>query len=504
VQFRCANAFPLIHTHLFDDQQSQSPKRRFIYGSVLLVVFAALMSSVAAFAARDSVLPELIPDLPVPEYEGGPQTVLLIGADTRKGDKKLGVKARSDTMMLVRLNPDKKVTTVLSIPRDLRVKIPGHGTDKFNASYSYGGTKLVMKTIKESFGIEVQRVAEVDFHGFAQAVDAVGCVYADVDRKYFHSNVGLVYGQQFAAINIKAGYQKLCGYRALDYVRFRHYDDDMYREARQQGFLRQAKQQVGVGNLLTNASKLSKVVNKNIRTDRWLTSGKNFQKFLRLAAESSGKPVFQVSIPNSTTPTIGGASYVVASNASMKKAADTFLEGPRQKGSNHSADSSSADEKPAVKRAKRSRSLPSSMSYAKDAGKKQSFLASIGISLPVFYPTAIVNGASYQDESTRGYRMTKPDGKRVSAYRIVAKINSASGEYYGVQGVNWDEPPILENPSESRKIGGRVYDLYYEGNKLALVAFHRDGASYWVANTLLRKLNEKQMLTLAQCLRVRG
>jgi LCP family protein required for cell wall assembly len=492
---------------VFEEQDHSAPKRRFIIGSITLVVIAALVTGVGAFAARDSVLPQAIAGIaPTPAYDGGPQTVLLIGADTRKGDKKLGLKARSDTMMLVRLNPDKQVTTVLSIPRDLRVKIPGHGTSKFNESYSDGGAKLVMKTIKDTFGIEVQRVAEVDFHGFAQAVDAVGCSYIDVDRKYFHSNVGLVYGQQFAAINIKAGYQKLCGYRALDYVRFRHYDDDLYREARQQGFLRQAKQQVGVGNLLTNASKLSKVVNKNIRTDRWLTSGKNFQKFLRLAAESSGKPVYQVAIPNSSTPTINSVAYVVASDASMKKAAATFLEGPRQKGANHAATNTSSDSasKPAVKRVKRSSGLPSSMSYAKDAGKKQAFFASVGIRLPVFYPTAIVNGASYQDESTRGYRMTKPNGDRVSAYRIVAKLNTGSGDYYGVQGVNWEDPPILKNPSESRKIGGRTYDLYYEGNKLALVAFHRGSASYWVSNTLLRKLKEREMLGIAQSLRVSG
>ncbi|MGH2959296.1 MAG: LCP family protein, partial [Solirubrobacterales bacterium] len=155
---------------MFEDNDHSAPKKRFIIGSVTLVVMAALVSSVMAFAARDTVLPEAIAGLaPTPVYEGGPQTVLLIGADTRKGDKKLGIKARSDTMMLVRLDPDNKVTTVLSIPRDLRVKIPGHGTDKFNASYSYGGAKLVMETIKDAFGIDVQRVAEVDFGGFAQA-----------------------------------------------------------------------------------------------------------------------------------------------------------------------------------------------------------------------------------------------------------------------------------------------------------------------------------------------
>ncbi|MBI2690658.1 MAG: LCP family protein [Solirubrobacterales bacterium] len=490
---------------MFEDKDHSAPKRRFIIGSVTLVVMAALVSSVVAFAARDTVLPQAIAGLaPTPTYEGGPQTVLLIGADSRKDDKKFGLKARSDTMMLVRLDPESNVTTVLSIPRDLRVKIPGRGTDKFNAAYAVGGAKLVMETVKESFGIEVQRVAEVDFGGFAQAVDAVDCVYVDVDRKYFNNNVGRVYGQQFAAINIKAGYQKLCGYRALDYVRFRYYDDDIYREARQQGFLRQAKQQVGVASLLTNVSKLTRVVNRNIKTDRWLTSGKNFQKFLRLAAESSNKPVFQVTIPNTSTPTIRAVSYVVASTSSMRKAAEVFTDGPRQKGSNYSADQSGSGEGSVPKRARRLRSLPSSMSYAKDAGRKQAFFASVGINLPVFYPTALVKGASYQDSSTRGYRMTKPDGKRVSAYRIVAKIDNLNGDYYGVQGVNWSDPPILKNPSESRRIGGRTYDLYYEGNKLALVAFQSGGASYWVANTLLRKLKEKQMLALAQSLRASG
>lgn len=491
---------------MFEEQDRSALRKRFFVGSLLIVALAALGTALAAFAARESVIPPNIPGLPdaaAPKYEGGPQTVLLIGADTRKGDKKLGVKARSDTMMLVRLDPDKSVTTVLSIPRDLRVAIPGHGTTKFNESYTYGGAKLVIETIHDAFGIDVDRVAEVDFHGFAQAVDAIGCVYVDVDRKYFHSNVGLVYGDQFAAINIKAGYQKLCGYRALDYVRFRHYDSDLYREARQQGFLRQAKQQVDVISLLTNTKKLARVVNNNVRTDRWLSSGKNFQKFLRLAAESSSKPVYQVEIPNTSTPTINRVSYVVASGASMRKAARTFENGPTQKGANHTTDGSSTKKAP-VKRAKRSGSLPPGMVYAKDAGAKQAFLAGVGINIPVFYPTAMVSNASYQDQSTRGYRMTTSDGKRASAYRIVAKISNTSGDYYGVQGVNWDDPPILKNPSESRKVGGRQYDLYYEGKKLALVAFHRGGASYWVANTLSRKLTERQMLALAQSLRLKG
>jgi hypothetical protein len=187
----------------------------------------------------------------------------------------------------------------------------------------------------------------------------------------------------------------------------------------------------------------------------------------------------------------------------MKKAAKSFLKGPRQKGAVAPETGSTAPTAKPKKKRGRTTGLPSSMSYAKDAGKKEAGKASIGIKLPVFYPTAIVNGATYPEGHTRGYRMTKANGKRVSAYRIVAKLaDSSNGDYYGVQGVNWEDPPILKNPSETRRIKGRDYDLYYEGGKLGLVAFHRDGASYWVSNTLLRKLTEKQMLALAQSLRV--
>ncbi|MGK2877999.1 MAG: LCP family protein [Solirubrobacterales bacterium] len=492
---------------MFDEQERFAPWKRFLLGSSLLVVIAAVVASLTAFSQREDVVATFkkneIRDISryLDGATGGPQTLLLIGSDRRKGDKKTGYPARSDTMMLVRLDPSKNVTTVLSIPRDLKATIPGRGVAKFNESYSDGGPKRVVQTIKETIGLKVNHVAEIDFGGFAQAVDAIDCVYVDVDRKYFNNNVGAVYGNQYAAINIKAGYQKLCGYRALDYVRFRHLDNDLYRAARQQSFLRQAKQQLGVTQLFTSAKKLKKVVADNVRTDSKLASGKNLQRLLTLAVRSAGKPVYQVQFENVTTPTIGGASYVVVSNNNLEKAARVFLKGPTQKGRT-AAEPGATAATPATKKRGRATGLPRSMSYAKEAGKKQAGLAKIHIRLPVFYPTAMINGATYQDSSTRGYRMTTADGKRVSAYRIVAKLSGAAGDYYGVQGVNWEDPPILKNPSEIRRIKGRDYELFYEGGKLGLVAFHRDGASYWVSNTLLRKLTEKQMLALAQSLRM--
>lgn len=479
-----------------------------------MVLVAATVATLAAFSQREDVVAvfkEQALDDGVSRYlkgaTGGPQTILLIGSDRRKSDKKYGLKPRSDTMMLVRLDPNKDVTTVLSMPRDLKVSIPGHGVSKINDSYSLGGPRLTIRTIQENLpGVEINHVANVDFAGFRRAVDAIECVYVDVDRKYFNSNVGKVYGDQFAEINIKAGYQKLCGTKALDYVRFRHYDDDLYRAARQQSFMRQAKQQVGVTELFGSAKQIKEIIAENIRVDKGLADGNNLQRFLTLAVRSSGKPIYQVQIPNTTTPTEGGVAYVVASNSSLKKAARTFMKGPRQKGEvaeSPTASTGATEKKKPKKVVKKTPGLAKNMVWAKGEGKNEAVIAGFRIGLPVFYPTAKIAGATYPEGNTRAYRMTKADGKRASAYRIVAKLSNSNGDYYGIQGVDWTDPPILKNPSETRRIKGRDYNLYYEGSKLGLVSFQRNGASYWVSNTLARKLSEKQMLSIATSLRMR-
>ena len=103
----------------------------------------------------------------------------------------------------------------MSIPRDLKVEIPGYGTEKFNAAYTYGGPKLTLQVVKELTGLPINHVVNVDFLGFVRAVDAIGCVYTDVDRRYYHSNVGVPASEQYSEINIQPGYQLLCGKKAL-------------------------------------------------------------------------------------------------------------------------------------------------------------------------------------------------------------------------------------------------------------------------------------------------
>src|SRR3954466_11438518 len=109
---------------------------------------------------------------------GRPQTILVLGSDRRFIDIKQKNPVRSDTIMLVRLDPSKGATAVMSIPRDLKVEIPGHGTAKINEAYSLGGPPLTVRTVRRLLGVRVSinHVVNVNFGGFRHAVDRLGCV----------------------------------------------------------------------------------------------------------------------------------------------------------------------------------------------------------------------------------------------------------------------------------------------------------------------------------------
>src|SRR3954449_1576725 len=153
--------------------------------------------------------------LPIPK-PGGPRTLLVLGSDHRARnsiDGKLGSKPLSDTIVLVRLDPKRKRIAVLSLPRDLAVSIPGVGDGiKINEAYNNGGPRKTLATVKHLFesatgkDFPINSVIDVDFNGFQRAVDYIGGVYVDVDRRYYNpENTG------FAAIDVQPGYQKLNG-----------------------------------------------------------------------------------------------------------------------------------------------------------------------------------------------------------------------------------------------------------------------------------------------------
>ena len=168
-------------------------------------------------------------------------------ATTSAPAKAKGDPSRSDTIMLVRADPDTKSVSLLSFPRDLFVKIycPGKTTfsARINGAFSACGTKGTLETVRKLTGVPINYLITVNFRGFHQLVDSLGGVWIDVDRRYYNDRGG-DFG--YAAINLFPGYQKLGGYQALDFVRYRHTDSDLYRVARQQLFLRAFKDQIAL------------------------------------------------------------------------------------------------------------------------------------------------------------------------------------------------------------------------------------------------------------------
>ena len=102
--------------------------------------------------------------------------------------------------------------------------------------------------------------------------------------------------------------------------------------------------------------------------------------------------------------------------------------------------------------------------------------------------------STVRTEPSRRYRIGKHD-----AFRLVYR--TAGNEYWGIEQVNWADPPILDGASLTQKIKGREYSLYFDGSKLHMIAFQQDGASYWVMNTLLNRLSNETMLAIAKSLR---
>src|SRR5207245_1543336 len=165
---------------------------RFALGAAIVVLFTATSTAVALLLqfkqiAKDlSVTPALKHAQVTIADPGKPQTLLLIGSDHRAGLP--WSTANTDTMMLVRIDPDSTTINVLSIPRDMKVEIPernGTTTQKLNAAYSIGGPNLLLRVLRQQVfrGLRVNHIIDVNFGGFQALVNAIGCVYTDVDHR---------------------------------------------------------------------------------------------------------------------------------------------------------------------------------------------------------------------------------------------------------------------------------------------------------------------------------
>ena len=485
-----------------EPKEGEAPKvalwPRFLAASLVIVIAMATATSVSILLYLSDIAKGLggikgVQHQLQESVGGDPQNILILGSDKRPDLK--GDPGRSDTTMLLRVDPDNDAIALLSLPRDLKVNIPGYGIGKLNDAYAVGGPPKTLKVVHQLTGIDINHVVNVDFAGFEQAINAIDCVYVDVDRRYFNSNEGLAPDQLYAEIDIQAGYQMLCGDRALQYVRYRHTDNDIVRSARQQDFLREARAKIGIGRLFRDRNDLIDIFKKYTTSD--IDDPETMLQVLKTFLGAADAPVKQIHFKGTL-----GESYVTASNEEIQTAVDQFTgvqDTPGglgdEAGGGGGKDKKEPKEKPKPDEGDGGPALIDAAGST--APWAERFAPAVGF--PVFYPTQLAPGTTVSDES-REYKIADEGGKIHTAYKYVFSIpgTSVPAEYYGLMGTTWTDPPILDNPSETREIGGREYDLFFDGDRLRLVAWRTDKGAYWLNNTLLQTLEEDEMLAIAQ------
>jgi len=499
-----------------------------VLAKALIGVFLVFLSTGAGVAIAGYLmiapppLPEGIPEDQIPEdidlaeaeiepvEPGGPRTLLVLGSDRRaktSKDAQLGQRENphSDTIVLVRLDPKRHRVAVLSLPRDLAVTIPGYADNtKINQAYDEGGAGLTLKTVRHFFEtatgkpFKINGVIDVNFNGFQRAVNEVGGVYVDVDRKYYNPE-----GTGFASIDVQAGYQRLVGSDALDYVRYRHTDSDLFRGARQQDFLRQASAQKSVAEMksIDEASELLGIMRQYLSFDKKFLSRRNLAGMLKTAVNLAMNDTVVNQVPltgvmESEDPQADTRLYLA--NDNIVKAYDAFMTG---EGGAKNPKRSDLPSKAPKKKGKAA-STVSGLVDAKRLGEDLAVVAAPRLKkLPFYFPGKVTNRTQYVNETPRIYSLRDEEGKLHRAYRIVASVGE-SGEYWGVQGMTWRNPPIIASPDRIRKTAsGRELMLFYDGSKLRMVAWKTPRALYWVSNTIGRKVSNARMIEIAASLR---
>jgi LCP family protein required for cell wall assembly len=511
------------------------PKQKAYWWRFTLASFVIVIATAAAVAASGLIKIDNIAEAlghnnklrnavqgVLKETTGGEaQNILILGSDKRANEPE--DPGRSDTTILLRLDPDNDAIALMSIPRDLKVEIPGVGTEKFSSAYAYGGPKLTLQVVKELTGLPINHIVNVDYLGFVRAVYAIGCVYVDVDRRYYHSNEGVPPSEQYSEINVQPGYQLMCGKRALEYVRYRHTDTDIVRAARQQDFLSAARQRVPIGDLARDVlgeGELIDVFTEYTSSD--ISDTKSMIEVMKLFIASRNAEINEVDFPAELGP-----SYVYASSTAIDEAVDRFLGIEASGGSRGTLDEaeSSGEKKAKKKKAKKKKEKPKPKLQAKppgsdglvpagEAGEEEAKIVARKVSsgFPVFYPTRLPSGAAFEEsnpelhiQDPRVYHFKDTDDERHGAYRMVLTLELPDGvHYFGVQGIQgWSDPPILSGPSITQTIRGREYEIYLDGDRIKLVAWHRGDNTYWVMNSLLRVLTNDQMIGIARSAKVK-
>lgn len=251
-----------------------------------------------------------------------PFYMMLVGSDRRVGDDSMG--ARSDTNIVVRVDPTQNLVTMISIPRDTKINIDGYGTNKFNAAYNYGGVAATINEADQLLGVDISHYAEINFDELIQLVDSIGGVDVMVDERIDDTDADGSTGNPNAKrIIIEEGEQHLDGESALVFARSRAYvDGDFTRTANQRKLIKAIVDKV----LALPISDLPKVIQSAAQC---VTTDLSVADILSLAQQfkDAGDLTLYSAMVPSTTADIGGVSYVLTDETALEEMMEVVEEG---------------------------------------------------------------------------------------------------------------------------------------------------------------------------------
>jgi LCP family protein required for cell wall assembly len=261
---------------------------------------APLVPSAPENAAADEDLPEKL-DI------SGRINILLMGEDDVEGTK------RSDTVAFIAIDVDERNMRVLSLPRDTRVRIPGHGNQKLNHAYAYGNVDLLKATVEEFLGTTIHYYVKIDYDNFPTLVDLVGGVDIFVGKPMKYQDK-----RGHLDIDIPAGKQHMDGDTALKYVRFRKDAlGDIGRVQRQQQFLKALLHRMYEPENMIRFASLAREITNTLKTDMRPSLTLQLCSFVKKLDKEADR-VFFLMLPG-TPAVIDNLSYWVAEPASVTK-----------------------------------------------------------------------------------------------------------------------------------------------------------------------------------------
>ena len=280
-------------------ERHQKKKKTSWLPIVLLLGAFALAAVAGAIFASSSLFDDKPTEKKAARMASPDKTVvMLMGVDEREGDV-----GRSDTLMIATLDAKKHKAAILSVPRDTRVKIKGHGFDKINAAYAYGGHKLTQNTVEDLLGVEMEHYVIINVNAFTKIIDAIGGIDINVEKRMYYEdpwddNGGLV-------INLYPGQQHMDGKTAITYVRYRDEEGDIGRITRQQKFMKAVMDKLTSPSIIPRIPAIIGQVVDSINTD---LSVKQMIEFMAALKEAQSNGLQTEMLPGRPMY-IGGVSY---------------------------------------------------------------------------------------------------------------------------------------------------------------------------------------------------